>query len=359
MLKKMEMELATNPTKMKTLRILCAVLVIALLVVVSATLLNNVIATPASPRELQIRSWVGDLGTDGLTVERQAAQTQLEAAGVEAVPALMTALRSNDANVRRNAADVLGYIASPNATEALKDALRTDTVAAVRANAAWALGEITNPSALSTLETASVLDPSAQVRTNANDSLTHIQNTIVERAGRDVADVNVIAVAPNQANTIYMASQRDLLISRDNGAQWETLSQTLPSVASSLTVNPTNPNILFAGMHSQGMYLSTNGGRTWQSLTRNFSNEAIGQSTVTAVTVDPSNPMRVVMAHGIRVGDTGTTFFPLGILFSNDGGKTWGNVMDLDEGQVVTRLEIQNGKVYALTADRVLISNLN
>jgi len=359
MLKKFEMELANDPTKMRALRIFSAAIVVIMLVAVSATLLNNVIATPVSPREAQIREWVSDLGTDGLTAKRQEAQAQLEKAGAEAVPALMTALRSNDVNTRRNAADVLGFIASPAATQALQDALRTDSAAAVRANAAWALGEIQNPSAISTLETASVLDPSPQVRTNANDSLTHIQNTVVERAGRDVADVNVVTVAPNQANTIYLANQRDLLISHDNGANWETFSQALPSVVSSLTVNPTNPNILFAGMHSQGMYLSTDGGHTWTTLTRNFSNEAIGQSTVTAVTVDPSNPMRVVMAHGIRIGDSGSEFFPLGILFSNDGGKTWGNVMDLEEGQTVTRLEIQNGKVYALTADRVLISNLN
>lgn len=359
MLKKFEMELASDPTKMKALRLFSAAVIVIVLVAVSATLLNNVIATPVSPREAQIRGWISDLGTDGLTAERQEAQAQLEKAGAEAVPALITALRSNDVNVRRNAADVLGFIALPQATQALQDTLRTDSAADVRANAAWALGEIKNPAAIAVLERASVLDTSPQVRTNANDSLTFIQNTVVGLAGRDVADVNVVAVAPNQANTIYLASQRDLLISRDNGAQWETLANVMPSVVSSLTVNPTNPNIIFAGMHSQGLYLSTDGGRTWSSLTRNFSNEAIGQSTVTAVTVDPSNPMRVVMAHGIRIGDTGSEFFPLGILFSNDGGKTWGNVMDLNEGQTVTRLEIQDGKVYALTADRVLISDLN
>jgi hypothetical protein len=293
-----------------------------------------------------------------LTSKRQNAQNQLELAGEEAVPALLTALHSNNVNVRRNAADVLGYIASPLATEVLKQSLGSDPASAVRANAAWALGEIKDASALTNLERASVLDTSVQVRNNASQSLTNVQNSLIQRAGRDLNDVNVVAVAPNQANTIYLANQRDLLISRDNGAQWETFKQALPSVASALTVNPTNPEILYAGMHSQGLYLSTDGGRTWQSLTRNFSNEAIGLSTVTAATVDPTNPMRVVMAHGIRIGNTGSDFFPLGILFSNDGGKTWGNVMDLEEGQLVTRLQIQDGKVYALTADRVLIAPL-
>jgi hypothetical protein len=298
------------------------------------------------------------LSEEGLTAKRQQAQAQLEKAGEEAVPALVTALRSNDVIVRRNAADVLGFIASPTATAALKASLGTDPAAAVRANAAWALGEIRDASALNALERASVLDPSVLVRNNAIESLGRVQNAVIERAGRDPGKVNVIAVAPNQVNTVYLASERDLLISRDNGAQWETLKQALPSVASSLAINPANPNILYAGMHSQGMYLSTDGGRTWQSLTRNFSNEAIGQSTVTAITVDAHNPMRVVMAHGIRIGDTGSEFFPLGILFSNDGGKTWGNVLDLEEGQVVTRLQIQNGKVYGLTGDKVLIAPL-
>jgi len=359
MLKKFETNFPTNETKMRVLKIFGAVAAVLVLVGVSAALLNNVVATPVSPREAQIRGWVADLAEEGLTSKRQQAQTQLESAGEEAVPSLVTALHSNNPAVRANAADVLGFIASTRATDTLIQSLGTDPVATVRANAAWALGEIKDVSAVTELEHASVLDPSPQVREAASNSIGAVRDALVERAGRDVSQVNVIAVAPGQKDTVYLASQRDLLVSRDRGAQWETLPQVLPSVASALAVNPTNPNILYAGMHSQGMYLSTDAGRTWQSLTRNFSNEAIGQSTVTALTVDPTDPMRVVMAHGIRVGDTGDQFFPLGILSSNDGGKTWGNVMDLDEGQTVTRLQIRDGKVYALTDDRVLITGLN
>ena len=359
MLKKMEMNLETNETKLRVLKMFGVGLVAVLLIAVSATLLNNVVATPASPRELQIRGWVNDLGEEGLTAKRQNAQTQLESAGEEAVPTLLTALHSNNVNIRRNAADVLGFIGSTRATNALIQTLNSDPASAVRANAAYALGEIRDASALNHLERASVLDPSVPVRNMANESVAGIRDALIERARRDVSQVNVVAVAPNSSNIIYLASQRDLLVSRDNGVQWETYTQALPSVASALAVNPTNPNIVYAGMHSQGMYLSTDGGKTWQALTRNFSNEAIGQSTVTAVTVDPSNPMRVVMAHGIRIGNTGSEFFPLGILFSNDGGKTWGNVMDLQEGQYVTRLQIQKGNVYALTSDKVLVAPLN
>lgn len=359
MLSKMEMNSVPNQLRVNVLKVFSAALVTVLLVGVTAALLNNVIATPASPREMQIRGWVNDLGEDGLSSKRHNAQTQLEAAGEEAVPVLLTALRSNNVNMRRNAADVLGYIASPRATNALIQTLNGDPASAVRVNAAYALGEIRDASALPHLERAAVLDTSAPVRAMANESIERIQNALVARAQRDVTQINVVTVAPNQPETVYLASQRDWLVSRDNGVTWETMPQTLPSVASALAVNPTNPNILYAGMHSQGMYLSTDGGKTWQSLTRNFSNEAIGQSTVTAITVDPNNPMRVVMAHGIRIGTGGTTFYPLGILSSSDGGKTWGNVMDLVEGQLVTRLQIQNGKLYAMTGDKVLVTPFN
>lgn len=359
MLKKMEMNLTTDETKMRVLKIFGALIAVVLLVGISAALLNNVVATPVSPREAQIRGWVNALADEGLSSNRQQAQTQLESAGEEAVPALMTALHSNNPSVRANAADVLGFIASTRATSTLIQSLGNDSVATVRANAAWALGEIKDVAAMNALEHASVLDPSPQVRDMANNSIGEVRDSIVQRAGRDVSLVNVVAVAPGQNDIVYLASQRDLLVSRDRGARWETLPQTLPSVASALAVNPTNPNILYAGMHSQGMYLSTDGGRTWQSLTNNFSNQAVGQSTVTALMVDPANPMRVIMAHGVRIGDMGDAFFPLGILSSNDGGKTWGNVMDLEEGQTVTRLELSNGKVYALTNDRVLIAGLN
>ncbi|MBI4673188.1 MAG: HEAT repeat domain-containing protein [Chloroflexi bacterium] len=331
---------------------------LALFVGISVFLLNNVIATPVSPREAQIRGWVNDLHDEALTTERQAAQRQLEAAGEQAVPALVSALHSNDAILRKNAAEMLGYIASPRATEALLQNLRNDPVVAVRVNAAYALGAIPSASALPALESSSVLDASVQVRQTSTDALQNIYARIAQSANKNLNDVNAITVAPGQTNVVYLATKRDLLVSRDGGVNWDTLTQALPGLVSTLNVNPTNAEIVYAGLHSQGMFLSTDGGRTWQSLTRNFSNQAIGQSTVTAITVDPANPMRVVMAHGIRIGDMNTTFFPLGILTSQDGGKSWQYVMDLEEGQIVTRLQVRENKVYALTSDKVLIASL-
>ncbi len=357
MLKHMEFSLSDTRMRSRAFKVFGALVVVLLLVAISAFFISNVVATPVSPRELELRGWVSDLRDESLTPSRQSAQSKLEAAGEEAVPLLVTALRANDPILRRNSAEMLGFIASPTATDGLKQALSTDPVPEVRANAAWALGEIKAIPAVNLLEQVSVLDGSAQVRKNALDSLAVIRDHIAQLAGKDPSMVDAIAVTPGTVNTVYVASRRDLLVSRDSGATWTTQARALPGLTLAITANPSNPNILYAGLHSQGMYLSTDGGRTWQSLTRNFSNEAIGLSTVTAIAVDATNPMRVVMAHGIRIGDTGDVFFPLGVLSSKDGGKSWDNVMDL-EGQLVTQLAIQNGKVYALTADRVLVAEL-
>src|SRR5690349_7544096 len=158
MLKKFEATLTTTENKTRVQKIGIAAVVLVFLIAASALVLNNVIATPISPREVAIRGWVSDLGTSGLTSKRQEAQAQLEKAGEEAVPSLVTALRSNNVNIRSNAAGVLGYIASSTATAALNTTLTTDPSPAVRTNAAWALGEIKDPAALSTLERVSVLD---------------------------------------------------------------------------------------------------------------------------------------------------------------------------------------------------------
>lgn len=358
MLKANAMQFTQSENGKRALKAAAILGVVILFVAVSTFLLNNVIATPVSPREAQIRGWVNDLRDEALTKQRQASQSKLEAAGEEAVPALVSALHSNDAVTRKNSAAMLGFIASPRAVDALVVNLRSDPVAAVRLNAARALGAIQAPSAIPALAASSVLDASQQVRDASANALQNIYAGAAQSANKNIDDVQAITVAPGQTDVVYLASKRDLLVSRNGGAQWDTLSQTLPGLVSTLDVNPTNANILYAGLHSQGLYLSTDGGKTWQALTRNFSNQAIGSSTVTAITVDPANPMRVVMAHGIRFGDSNATFMPLGILASKDGGKSWQYVLDLQEGHIVTRLQVRDGKAYALTNDKVLIAPL-
>ena len=100
MLKKIELYSTKFEIRNKWLKVAGAVALVAVLIAGSTFFLNNVVATPISPREVQLRGWVSALSDQDLTTQRQEAQTQLEAAGAEAVPSLVTALHSNDAVTR-------------------------------------------------------------------------------------------------------------------------------------------------------------------------------------------------------------------------------------------------------------------
>lgn len=143
----------------------------ALVVALVFVYIDRAEATAASAADLQIQAWVHELEADRLTTKRHVAQRQLEAAGEVAVPALLTAARSQDPVMRRNATEMLGYIISPRAAVTLVELLQSDPVPAVRRNAAWALGEYHDPAYRARLEQAAQSDKSAQVRQAARDSL--------------------------------------------------------------------------------------------------------------------------------------------------------------------------------------------
>jgi HEAT repeat protein len=108
------------------------------------------------------------------TARWHAAMAVLESMGQEAVAPLTTMLESQDAHARGCAAEALGWIGSPSATEALVHALRKDGDARVRSQAAWALGEIGDPAARRALERAMQHDQVAGVQTAAGWALSRM-----------------------------------------------------------------------------------------------------------------------------------------------------------------------------------------
>ena len=66
----------------------------------------------------------------------------LQQLGSAAVPTLISILDSSNAQARRNAVTLLGYIADPRAVPALQRKATSDPNAEVRTEAQWALGEI-------------------------------------------------------------------------------------------------------------------------------------------------------------------------------------------------------------------------
>ncbi len=81
-----------------------------------------------------------------------------------------------------------------------------------------------------------------------------------------------------------------------------------------------NPNIVYVGVASGGVWKTTNGGTTWEPV---FDNEAV--STIGDVTVAPSDPSIVWVGTG-EPNNRQSSSWGNGVYKSTDAGKTWTNV---------------------------------
>ena len=119
---------------------------------------------------------------------------------------------------------------------------------------------------------------------------------------------------PSRPSRVYVgvgsftSGKRPGIFRRVGGGGWEQLTKGLPEATKvqAITVDPTNPDILYIGTHD-GPYRSKNGGDSWERL-------ALPESglQVWSVLVHPSDPRRIY---------AGTS--PVGVFRSDDGGDTW------------------------------------
>ncbi len=147
--------------------------------------------------------------------------------------------------------------------------------------------------------------------------------------------VQALAVRSSPPYTIYLgAAQGGVWVSSTLTAGWLPLSNQLPTQAiGDIALAPSNENIVYVGTgegalsgdsyFGDGVYRSDDGGRSF----RRVSGEAIVQSSVSKVVVDPTDPDHVYIAtiRGVSgnraVGGPGAS--PFGVWESRDGGASW------------------------------------
>src|SRR5437763_3057462 len=153
----------------------------------------------------------------------------------------------------------------------------------------------------------------------------------------DTRQIARIRVHPRNPDLVYVAAQghvwaaneqRGIFRSKDGGKTWERILYRSDKVgACDLILDPTNPNILYAGFwevyrkpwtlesggQGSGIFKSTDGGDTWTEITRNPGLPK-GMIGIVGITVSPANPDRL---WAIIEADDG------GVVRSDDGGKTW------------------------------------
>lgn len=82
-----------------------------------------------------------------------------------------------------------------------------------------------------------------------------------------------------------------------------------------VAVDPNNVNTIYFGTPAGGIWKSTNSGVTWTALT-----DELAQIGVSGIAIDPSNSNTIYIATGDK--DAGDTY-SIGVLKSTDGGITW------------------------------------
>ena len=170
------------------------------------------------------------------------------------------------------------------------------------------------------------------------------------RGGR----VNGVTGVPGQPNTFYFGSVGGgVWKSTNSGRTWTPIfdSQPIASIGA-IAVAPSNPNIVYVGtgeadMRSQisygnGMYKSTDAGRTWTHLSLD------GTRQIGRVLVDPKNPDIVfVAALGHAYGPNPDR----GVYRTRDGGATWQKVLFKNDhvGAIDLALDPQNSQIIYAT----------
>jgi hypothetical protein len=149
-----------------------------------------------------------------------------------------------------------------------------------------------------------------------------------------------IRVAASNTNILYMEMEGGLYKSVDKGQTWVTTNFPVTNFdpnsnnrtdGQKMAIDPTNPNIVFAGTQHDGLWVTRDGGTTWQKIT------AVPQGPNTT---DPSLNGITIQGSTVYVGTAGS-----GVYASQDGGITWkaiGGPVDIAEAAISS-----NGTYYA------------
>lgn len=134
--------------------------------------------------------------------------------------------------------------------------------------------------------------------------------------------VNCLISDPSAPQRLIAGTQQDgVLISDDGGQTWRPAGLA-GLMVKSLAVSPHTPDTIYAGCKPVSLFVTHNSGETWEELTgikrrRRWwwfspAEPSDFSPYVQALTISPTNPG--VMLAGIELG---------GVLRSTDGGQTW------------------------------------
>lgn len=158
--------------------------------------------------------------------------------------------------------------------------------------------------------------------------------------GGRIADVEGV---PGDANVVYVASASGGLWKTTNGGvTWKPIFERQGTISiGDIALAPNNPDVVWVGTgesnvrnsvsFGDGVYKSTDGGKTWQHMGLKETER------ISAIAINPHNP------DIVYIGALGHAFGPndeRGVFMTTDGGKTWSKTLFIDNQHGVADLDI-------------------
>ena len=163
-----------------------------------------------------------------------------------------------------------------------------------------------------------------------------------------------VQIAPSDTNILYMMYNGYVYRSSDKGTTWtktnfaqvtEDPNDGYRMDGQKMAVDPNNPNVVYVGTPQNGLFVTTDGGVTWQSVAAVpvSATDTNGQYPgITGIVFDPTS--------GVTNGKTNTIYassFGNGVFESTNGGLSWtalsGGPSDVEYATVST-----SGVYYAV-----------
>jgi photosystem II stability/assembly factor-like uncharacterized protein len=159
-----------------------------------------------------------------------------------------------------------------------------------------------------------------------------ISSTDVILPGYTEAAFNAVKIAPSNNNIVYAASSYAFYRSDDAGASWTGHRGGTPSSPSpwgpngiragvpiEITIDKTNPDILYAANYGGGIFKSTDGAKTWQVLGTGYSGATIHK--IAPDSQNPSNFLTIGRSGPFKSTNNGATYD--GLYYRNANNAEW------------------------------------
>jgi photosystem II stability/assembly factor-like uncharacterized protein len=191
--------------------------------------------------------------------------------------------------------------------------------------------------------------PTSQIESKEDQNKSPHEKAFERLEWRSIGPANMggrttdVEGVPGDMNTVYVATASGGLWKTTNGGvTWKPIFERQGTISiGDIALAPSNTDVVWVGTgesntrnsvsFGDGVYKSTDGGKTWQNMGLRDSER------ISAIAIHPQNP------DVVYVGALGHAFGPndeRGVFMTTDGGKTWTRTLYVDREHGVSDLDI-------------------